>query len=662
MKRCLVFFLALSSAVSAQQSSEMISEQDNASNQSLASLINNPIPKIHGKNLVKNWMDSIRTSLNSNRSIFDNEAAVQAIEGLGPKSALNEFQKSIDGIAGYLKPFFDTNSITIRSLLTMGDDNNEASIYFPAQSSFNPDQSDKWSIATGHGIFAENDPLLFIGYNFQGNGSRINSTKAAVGLGFEALYQPTDITSRRSELYSFFSNEDGTKYRRPWMIEAFHGNTWRTELIQKITQATWYHPTSNDPVLALNTETNRLTLGNSTTPFKLYTFSADGQRVLNMMEPVIARHAVRFLGGTADIAYSDIYQFGAALRTAFPVFVNNYMNTGSPRPAFSNGYIGGELSGYGNTIGEEYGFLRLSAGGHTNKTAIDLAGPNNVNADMNSNVVIYTNGTERVRVDNDGLVIAGLADGWLKSENGVIKSVASSEPPMTMRQSSAIVNEQQFDDPVLMAYAKLGAPITAETIGLNPQTAIATSTLKDGEVSIIAVPAKAGTYTGVIIHLSKPGVYIGDKANRVGLHTYSNGTLSAPVASSANNPLLWANANDSYVIIPFQAPYTLVSDDVLYVSLVFNASGTPATAPVLYAGSVLPGSGHSAASIFTNSAKLFGTIASQNDIPNSPTSMTSIATSVERIWVGLMSQAQKNSLITELKQQPSDVYAKRLSE
>ena len=52
------------------------------------------------------------------------------------------------------------------------------------------------------------------------------------------------------------------------------------------------------------------------------------------------------------------------------------------------------------------GFLRLSAGGGTNassQSSIDISGFSTV-ADMSNNIVMRTNGTERLRIDNSGNV------------------------------------------------------------------------------------------------------------------------------------------------------------------------------------------------------------------------------------------------------------------
>jgi hypothetical protein len=83
------------------------------------------------------------------------------------------------------------------------------------------------------------------------------------------------------------------------------------------------------------------------------------------------------------------------------------------RPSLNTSSIGNyEIRGVGSISGSaqndlaDDGFLRLSAGGGTSvssQSSIDLSGFSTV-ADMSNNIVMRTNGTERVRIDNSGNV------------------------------------------------------------------------------------------------------------------------------------------------------------------------------------------------------------------------------------------------------------------
>lgn len=84
------------------------------------------------------------------------------------------------------------------------------------------------------------------------------------------------------------------------------------------------------------------------------------------------------------------------------------------RPSLNNSNIGNyEIRGVGSISGStqndlaDDGFLRLSAGGGTNaiqQSSIDLSGYSATVPDMNSNIVMRTAGTERLRLDNSGNV------------------------------------------------------------------------------------------------------------------------------------------------------------------------------------------------------------------------------------------------------------------
>lgn len=115
------------------------------------------------------------------------------------------------------------------------------------------------------------------------------------------------------------------------------------------------------------------------------------------------------IGTTAPTAKLNLVGGGIRIADGFP---NN-----TTRPALNNSTIGSyEIRGVGSGAsgstqadGADDGFLRLSAGGGSNTNAqasIDLSGFSNV-ADMVSNIVMRTAGTERLRVDNAGNVGIG---------------------------------------------------------------------------------------------------------------------------------------------------------------------------------------------------------------------------------------------------------------
>ena len=115
------------------------------------------------------------------------------------------------------------------------------------------------------------------------------------------------------------------------------------------------------------------------------------------------------IGTTSPTAKLNIVGGGFRIADGFP---NN-----TPRPSLNSSTIGSyEIRGVGSggsgttqTDGADDGFLRLSAGGGTSvsvQASIDLSGFSALD-DMNSNIVMRTGGSERLRIDNAGNVGIG---------------------------------------------------------------------------------------------------------------------------------------------------------------------------------------------------------------------------------------------------------------
>ncbi len=93
---------------------------------------------------------------------------------------------------------------------------------------------------------------------------------------------------------------------------------------------------------------------------------------------------------------------------------HGFSNNSTSRPALNTSTIGNyEIRGVGGggaatqADGGDDGFLRLSAGGGTSsssQSSIDLSGYSDV-ADMLSNILLRTAGTERLRIDNTGTAL-----------------------------------------------------------------------------------------------------------------------------------------------------------------------------------------------------------------------------------------------------------------
>lgn len=113
--------------------------------------------------------------------------------------------------------------------------------------------------------------------------------------------------------------------------------------------------------------------------------------------------------GTA-IPSAKLNLVGGGMRI-FAGFGNSTSRPGLNTSTIGNYEIRGVGAGGGSTQGDgaDDGFLRLSAGGGTNsntQASIDLSGYSNV-ADMGSNILMRTAGTERFRINADGKIGVG---------------------------------------------------------------------------------------------------------------------------------------------------------------------------------------------------------------------------------------------------------------
>lgn len=186
------------------------------------------------------------------------------------------------------------------------------------------------------------------------------------------------------------------------------------------------------------------------------------------------------------------------------------------------------------------------------------------------------------------------------------------------------------DDPDFLAYQALGSPFKAQTVGVPIQAANTSSNLTDGQVRWVAVYLPvAATLTGIRVYVRVLGSYTGDNNNRIGLYSYSGGTLTL-VASSANSATLWTSAANAFQSIAFSSTYAAAAG-IYFVALLFNNSAQT-TAPALASGTALNNAAM-ATLAFTNSAKLYGT-SNATDLPASIASSAITATTVTT-WAAL---------------------------
>lgn len=193
-----------------------------------------------------------------------------------------------------------------------------------------------------------------------------------------------------------------------------------------------------------------------------------------------------------------------------------------------------------------------------------------------------------------------------------------------------------YKEPVpedIRVYNLLGGGVLGETCGSSIFNLTGSGvTLASQTFRIIAVYLpQAATLTGVKWYQATQGSYTGNNENRIGLYTYSGGTLTL-VASTTNDATLWSTAATNTVgNKAFSSTYA-ASAGLFFVGLLYSQSAQT-TAPVL---GNLPNLGNAAVASFdfTNSAKVAGTLASQTTLPTSQ-AMSGITASNGVPYVGL---------------------------
>ncbi len=183
----------------------------------------------------------------------------------------------------------------------------------------------------------------------------------------------------------------------------------------------------------------------------------------------------------------------------------------------------------------------------------------------------------------------------------------------------------------IQAYQAGGSPILAETLNFPLFWCNTATALVDNTVRFVAVwLPKDATITGIRVYVRTAGNYTGDQNNRVGLYSYSGGTLTL-VASSTNSSTLWTSSANAFQTIAFSSTYA-ASAGLYFVGLLYNQSAQT-TAPALAGGTALNNVAM-ATMLGTNNVKFLGTIAAQNNLPSSQAS-SGITGSTASYWVAL---------------------------
>ena len=169
---------------------------------------------------------------------------------------------------------------------------------------------------------------------------------------------------------------------------------------------------------------------------------------------------------------------------------------------------------------------------------------------------------------------------------------------------------------VIDAYAALGSQTKSYSLGLPINRLInnVNFNLTSGMVQFHALEMMEGglTLTGVQWVQIQAGVYTANNNNKIGLYSYSGGTLTL-VASSTNDGNLWKATGGTLGSKAFSSTYTTVAGTMYFAAIIYSTSAQT-TVPQLYGTNAI-----SQAPVFTNdftnSAKIGSFITGQTDLP-----------------------------------------------
>lgn len=178
------------------------------------------------------------------------------------------------------------------------------------------------------------------------------------------------------------------------------------------------------------------------------------------------------------------------------------------------------------------------------------------------------------------------------------------------------------DSDYITVYKKLGSGLIAETTFASFVVNSASSatngvilTSQRAEFFPIIIP-KTQTVTGVVWWQSVKGNYVASNENRIGLYTYSGGTLTL-VASTANDSALWSGPTSQTMgAKALSSPYAAAAG-VYFLGFLFSASSITTAPRILYANSPGAIEDNLLTLDFVNSAKILSYLGSQTTLPSS---------------------------------------------
>jgi len=282
---------------------------------------------------------------------------------------------------------------------------------------------------------------------------------------------------------------------------------------------------------------------------------------------------------------------------------------------------GGAVAGADKQVQyNDAGSFGAEAGFEYDKTTNELTVPHIIDSGLTASEIVGTNGSKKI-------ISLAVATYPSLTELAFVKGVTSA----IQTQIDAIASTS-IEDVVIKAYASLGSTIKAQAVGQTIARITGTGVLTNQLISFIGVYLNTSqTLTGVKWWQGTLGNYTANNENRVGLYSYSGGTLTL-VASSTNDGTLWStSASSTLGSKAFSSTYG-ASAGLYFVAILYCRSAV-VTAPAI---GICPNITNATiqALDFTNSAKIWAYKTGVTSLPATQ-AMSGLTADVGNFWISI---------------------------
>jgi len=283
----------------------------------------------------------------------------------------------------------------------------------------------------------------------------------------------------------------------------------------------------------------------------------------------------------------------------------------------------------------------------------DTYSPNLFTVSTGSTAVFNIDNTNKVVISGSLTATQGITgsfSGPLTGTASIASSVVGATPTEIGYLSGVTSNIQpqinNISDVAINIYKALGSTIKAQTIGLNTNSIVAAVALQTTTATQISrmqiIPIYLQTteiLNGVMWYLgTNTGTYVASNENRVGLYSYTGGTLTLQ-ASSTNDPTIWSSSYataNNFVTKSFSSTYT-ASPGLYYIG-VLQSFASASSVPTVGSAQNTVNSANSFRLVnFTNGAVLTGVKTTVTALPGSVAVNTFTNTYQNNHWFAVYS-------------------------